>query len=83
MERFQHVIADASGLHARPVAQIAVAARAWRSTVTVACRERTASATDLVGLMGLDARCGDTLSVCVEGPDEHEAAEALKPVFII
>ena len=80
MQEFVHVIADPAGLHARPVTQIVATAMAWQSAVSVSCRGRNAAGTDLMGLMGLDARCGDELSVKVEGPDEEEAAKALRAV---
>ncbi len=81
MQEFSHVIADPAGLHARPVASIASEALKWRSAATVTRDADAVAASDLMGLMGLDARCGDTLVVRVEGPDEQEAAAALRRVF--
>ena len=81
MVQFAHVIEDAEGLHARPVAFIASEAHRWISTARVSCANGTADATDLMGLMGLDARCGDELTITVEGPDEEAAAAALQKVF--
>lgn len=81
MIEFSHTITDAQGLHARPVAQICAAARMWESAVTVACGETSTPATDLMGLMGLCARKGDELVVCVEGTDEEACASALREVF--
>lgn len=81
MQEFTHVVADPAGLHARPVAAIASEALKWRSACTVARGADAVQASDLMGLMGLNARCGDELAVRVEGPDEREAAAALKRVF--
>lgn len=81
MVLFTHVIEDAEGLHARPVAGIAAEAQRWQSRVTISCGASGADATDLMGLMGLDARCGDELTITVEGPDEEAAAVALQKVF--
>ena len=81
MVQFTHVIEDAEGLHARPVALIASEARRWISTTRVSCSNGTVVATDLMGLMGLDARRGDELTITVEGPDEEAAAAALQKVF--
>lgn len=81
MVQFTRVIEDAEGLHARPVALIASEARRWTSTTKVSSANGTADATDLMGLVGLDARCGDELTVTVEGPDEEAAALALQKVF--
>lgn len=68
MIELSHVIAGFEGLHARPVAQICACARTFESAVTVYAGERSSVATDLVGLMALDARKGETLRVVVEGP---------------
>ncbi len=81
MVEFSHVIRDAQGLHARPVAMVCAAARKWKSEVAVSCLGTTASACDLMGLMGLCARKGDELRVSVTGSDEEACAEALRDVF--
>ena len=81
MITFSHVIKDVEGLHARPVALIAAESRKWESTITVAGRGLTTDGSDLMGLMGLDARRGDELVITVDGPDEEAAAEALRAVF--
>lgn len=81
MITFEHVIEDVEGLHARPVALIASEARKWQSSTTVVYGIKRADAADLMGLMGLDARQGDKLTVVVEGPDEEAAAEAMRAVF--
>ena len=81
MITFTHVIADVEGLHARPVALIASEARKWQSAITVSSGSARSEASDLMGLMGMDARQGDELTVAVEGPDEEAAAEAMRAVF--
>lgn len=81
MVSFTHVIVGPEGLHARPVAQICSQASKVESTVTVRLGSTTASATDLMGLMRLDARKGDELEIMVEGPFEQADAEVMKKVF--
>ncbi len=81
MVEFSHVIADAQGLHARPVTQICAAVRQWESEVTVTCGTTSVSGADLMGLMGLCARGGDELFVRIEGPDEEACAIALRGVL--
>lgn len=81
MLEFSHVIADPEGLHARPVARICSEAHAWESSITVAFRALSVDATDLMGLMGLMARCGDELTVTVNGPDEEACCEVMRSVF--
>lgn len=81
MLEFSHVISDPEGFHARPVARVALEARLWKSEVTVARGASSSSARDLIGLMGLIARCGDELTVTVEGADEAACCEAMRSVF--
>ena len=57
------------------------AAAQMEGEVAVSCLGTTASACDLMGLMGLCARKGDELRVSVTGPDEEVCAEALRDVF--
>lgn len=81
MVEFQHVITDREGFHARPVTSVCACVMRHTSTVRIACGARETDAHDLMGLMQLDARCGDTLRVVVEGDDEQEAARDLKAVM--
>lgn len=81
MLEFSHAIADPEGLHARPVARICSEAHAWESSITVVFGALSVDATDLMGLMGLMARCGDELTVTVEGSDEGACCEAMRSVF--
>lgn len=80
MIAFTFELADPLGLHARPVARIAEASGSHMSSVRLGVEGSAArvDGTDLLGLMALDARCGDVLSVSVCGPDEDAAAAALR-----
>ena len=80
MITFTHVIAGAQGLHARPVAEIARRALDCQSLVTISVRDRSTDAKDMVGLMGLDARCGEAVEVTVAGADEESAAATMQAV---
>lgn len=81
MVHLSHPIADPSGLHARPIAAIASVLSSYESTVRMACAGRTCDAQDLLGMLALEARAGDVLEVTVEGPDEEQAAAALRAVL--
>ena len=81
MQEFTHVIADPSGLHARPVGQLVQLAAKFSSTVTISAPSGTADARRLLAVMHLAARQGHSLTVTVEGADELPAAEALKAFF--
>lgn len=81
MLEFSHRILDSEGLHARPVARICSEAHLWDSSITVVRGALSVDATDLMGLMGLMAKCGDELIVTVDGPDEEACCEAIRSVF--
>ncbi len=81
MQSFVYRVRGVAGLHARPVAQIAAEAMQWASAATVRADGRSADARNLVALMGLDARQGCELAVEVDGPDEEDAAKALRALF--
>lgn len=81
MITFSHVIQGVEGLHARPVALICAEAKPFESAVRVSCGRAVVCASDLMGLMGLDARQGDELVVAIEGPDEQACAERMREVF--
>lgn len=81
MKTFQYVIKDALGIHARPAGQLVKLLKEYASTVTVTKGEKTVEAIRLMSLMGLGVKCGDTITVEVEGPDEKFACEAVEAFF--
>lgn len=81
MIKLTHVLNDPQGLHARPIATIASKLASCHSDVEIRLGERTASARDLVGMLGLDARGGDELHITVIGDDEEQTADILRAVL--
>lgn len=78
MVSFTHVIQGAAGLHARPVTTVCrFAMDHANNVITVAKGASCAMANDMLGLMGLNAYCGDTLEVQVDGSDSVRVAEEL------
>lgn len=78
MKEFKFTIKDEAGIHARPAGLLVKAAGEFASTVTINKDGKSADAKRIFGLMGLGAKCGDTLTVTCEGADEEAAAEALE-----
>lgn len=70
-------LAIAHGLHARPAAVLANAAKAHVGAVTVTCRGNTVNAKSVVALMGLGTGFGDTLDIRIEGPGADATADRL------
>ena len=82
MKKFEYVITDALGIHARPAGLLVKAAKALDSTVTVEkVGGKSAVATKLMAVMGLGIKQGDTVSVSAEGGDEDAAIAAMEQFF--
>ncbi len=71
------VLPNPAGLHARPAALVAAAAKRFASTVRLAKGGTEANAKSVVALLGLGAVGGDALRVRATGADAAEAAAAL------
>ena len=61
---------------------LAKEAKAHESTVTIVDKNgKSVDATRLMALMGMGIKCGDTVTVKIEGADEDTAAPALEKFF--
>ena len=82
MKKFEYVITDALGIHARPAGLLVKAAKALDSTVTIEkVGGKTASATKLMAVMGMGIKKGDTVVVTAEGGDEEASIAAMEQFF--
>lgn len=78
MIEFQHIITDPLGLHARPAGQLAQKASAMTSTVTLSAKGKQVNAKQVIALMRLCLKTGDTVAFQVDGQQEAGDAAALK-----
>lgn len=78
MKEFTYTITDPVGIHARPAGILAKKAAGFKSTVTVIKGEKKADTRRLMALMGLGIKCGETITIQVDGEDEATAAEAIQ-----
>ena len=81
MKQFEYVITDPVGIHARPAGLLVKEAKQHASRIMLQKGEKAADATRMMSVMGLGAKCGDTLNVTVEGEDEEAAAAAMQAFF--
>ena len=82
MKQFTHTIQDEMGIHARPAGLLAKAAKDFADTVITVSRDGTSvRATQLMKLMSLGVRQGDTVTVTAEGPQEAAAIAAMEVFF--
>ena len=79
MKQFDYTIKDPVGIHARPAGLLAKLAKEFGDTVVTVTKDgNTAKASQLMKLMSLQVKCGDTVTVAAEGPAEDAAIEAVK-----
>lgn len=82
MKEFTYTITDPLGIHARPAGQVAKLAKTYADTVITITKDgNAAKASQLMKLMGLGVKQGDTVLVTAEGSSEEEAIAALKAYF--
>ncbi|MEJ8653347.1 HPr family phosphocarrier protein [Streptomyces sp. MS1.AVA.3] len=70
-----------ANLHARPAGQLARAAGQFSSTIELDCNGKTINPTGVLGVMGLGATAGSTVTVRATGPDAHDAVATLTDVL--
>lgn len=78
MKEFQHSIKDELGLHARPSGLLVKETKKYKSNITVTFGEKKLDAKSLIGIMTLGVKCGDTITITIEGEDEEQAFEKLQ-----
>ena len=81
MKQFDYEITDPVGIHARPAGLLVQEARRYQSRILLHKGDHTADATRMMSVMGLGVKCGDTLTVTVEGADEDAAVAAMQAFF--
>ena len=81
MKKFTYTIKDEIGIHARPAGLLAKKAKEFESTVMLDKGGKNANAARLIAVMGLGVKCGDTITVTVEGADEERAAAEMESFF--
>ena len=81
MKTFTYTIKDEVGIHARPAGLLAKKAKDFESVITIEKSGKSAAATKLMALMGLGVKCGDTVTVTIEGEDEERAAAEMEKFF--
>ncbi|MGN0371278.1 MAG: HPr family phosphocarrier protein [Enterocloster sp.] len=78
MISYRYVISDRKGLHASNALSLNKAAMDYESRITLSDETSTADCKNVMSILNLRARQGDTITLTVEGPDEDQAAGYLK-----
>ena len=82
MKTFEYTITDPVGIHARPAGLLVKEIKSFAgSAVTITKGEKSVNALKLMALMQMGIKCGDTVTVSVDGGDEAAVAAALENFF--
>jgi phosphocarrier protein len=81
MKQFTFTIKDELGIHARPAGSLVKEAKNYSSKITINKADKEVDATKLMMLMSLGIKCGDAVTVKVEGEDEETAFTAIQKFF--
>ncbi len=77
MKEFRYTIKDALGIHARPAGMLAKTAKELDSEITITLGEKNVNATKLMALMGMGVKCGDTITITINGGDETASEQTI------
>ena len=81
MKTFEYTIKDELGIHARPAGLLVKEAKKYESECTITKDVKTKKLTQLMMLMSLGVKQGETVTVTAEGADEDVAIAGLKEFF--
>ena len=82
MKSFTYVIQDPLGIHARPAGLLVKAAKEFADTeITLTKGDKTVKGTQLMKLMGLGVKTGDSITVSASGASEDAAIAAMEQFF--
>ena len=81
MKTFEYTIKDELGIHARPAGLLVKEAKKYESECTITKDGKTKKLTQLMMLMSLGVKQGETVTVTAEGADEDAAIAGLKEYF--
>ena len=81
MKTFDFTVKEPLGIHARPAGMLTKEAKKYKSTIMLAKGDKSVNVLKLMALMGLGVKCGDTVTVSIEGEDEDVCAPAIEEFF--
>ena len=81
MKTFDFTVTDGLGIHARPAGLIAKAAKGFSSEIVISKDGKSAVCTKVMAIMGLGVKCGDRITMTINGGDEEAAEKAMRELF--
>ena len=77
MKEFKYVITDAEGIHARPAGELVKVAKEFSSKITITKDGKSGDCKKIFGVMALAVKCGNEVTIIVEGEDEGTAMDMI------
>lgn len=74
-------VINAYGIHCRPSAEIIKQVTAMDSSIEITANGATCSLGSIIELLSLGIKCGDVVSIKVEGSNEEADADAVVELF--
>ena len=81
MREIKYVVNNPLGVHARPCALLAQCCVNYKSTVLVKLDDKVADGRNVLNLLSLKIKYGDTIVITIEGEDENDAYEKVLNVI--
>lgn len=81
MKELNYVVNNPLGIHARPAALLAQCCVNLKSSVQIACNGRVAEGANVLQILALGAKKGDSLKIVAEGEDEEDAIESINKLL--
>ena len=78
MKQFEYTITDPQGIHARPAGLLIKEASKYESDIKIEAGGKTSDAKRIFAVMGMGIKCGDKITVSVNGGDEEQAAASFR-----
>ena len=78
MKEFNYTITDKEGIHMRPAGELVKAAKQFESSILIKKDGKTADCKKVFTIMSLAVKCGQEVTVNVEGTDEEQAAAKIE-----
>jgi phosphocarrier protein HPr len=77
----EYLIIDPNGMHARPAAALLKLARNYKSEFKLKKDAGQVQLKSMLNILSLGVKCGDSVSIVIDGEDENEAVIAFDYFF--
>ncbi len=81
LKKWEYKVTHVQGLHIRPAGLLVREAGKYQSRIVLEFQGQTADARDMMELLDLDVKCGQTVAVTVSGEDEEAACQGIQRVL--